>query len=189
MADPSETTRVSRAPAGEDEQELLAAVRALSTQVGSLQAELHALRSQAPQLPSPDGERPGWDEPTTALREGGAWVRSLDAPSLRRPSVPWLALEIAFLVAVAVLAAVAGWDAPVIAGVMALAWVVVAVAEWAGARAARRRHALAYGTYAPAPTAPAPEDPTWLEPPAERTALDVADGRETAVTRLPPAEG
>lgn len=187
MADPSETTQVSRAPAEGTDGELLAAVRALATQVGDLRAEVHALRGQAPGLPSPDGERPGWDDPSTALRESGAWVRSLDAPAQRRLSVPWLAIELAFLVAVAVLAAVAGFDAPVIAGVMVLAWLVVALGEWAAARSARRRAALAYGTWAPAP-APAtlPEDPRWLEPPAERTALDVAGDAESTAARLPP---
>lgn len=186
MADPSETTQVSRAPAEADEQELVAAVRALATQVGGLQAEVHAMRSASPELPMHDGERPGWDDaPAGTLRDGGAWVRSLDSPSYRRLSVPWLLLELLFLVAVAVLAAVAGFDTPVIVGLMLVAWLVVAAAEWVSARAARQRHAYAYGPPT-AVRAAVPEDPSWLEPPSERTSLDVADGRETAVTRLPP---
>jgi Tfp pilus assembly protein FimT len=112
-------------------------------------------------------------------------VRSLDAPSYRRISVPWLVLELLFLVAVAVLAAVAGLDAPVIVGVMAVSWLVVAAAEWASAQAAGRRHALAYGGSAPGPATP-PDDPSWLEPPAERTSLDARSSRDTAITRLPP---
>jgi hypothetical protein len=187
MADPSETTQISSARADPREQELLAAVRSLSQQVASLQAEVHALRSQTHSLPADDVDRPGWDEPAPVLREGGAWVRSLDAPTYRRLPVPWLAIELAFLVAVAVLAAVAGFDTPVIAGVMLVSWVVVAAGEWAGARAARRRSALAYGTFTPsAPTATAPADPSWHEPPAERTALDVASDAESTVRRLPP---
>ena len=185
MAEPSETTQVSRAPVEPDEQDLLAAVRALSSQVGGLQAEIHALHAQAGSLPTGALERPGWDDASTSLRDGGAWVRSLDAPSLRRLSVPWLALEIAFLVAVAVLAAVADLDAPVIVALMVVAWAVVALAEWAGARAARQRHVLDYGEYAPAATS-LPEDPSWLEPPSERTALDVGGTSESTVTRLPP---
>jgi hypothetical protein len=187
MADPSETTQVSRAPAEPDETELLAAVRALSAQVGGLQAEIHALRGQA-SLPADDLDRPGWDDASATLRDGGAWVRSLDAPSLRRLSVPWLALEIAFLVAVAVLAVVADLGAPVIVALMAVAWGVVALAEWAGARAARQRHTLAYGAPTPATTS-LPEDPSWLEPPSERTALDVGGASESTVTRLPPPSG
>jgi hypothetical protein len=186
MADPSETTQVSRAPTGDEAQELLGAVRALTTQVGSLQAEVHAMRSAPPELPLHDGERPGWDDaPAGALRDGGAWVRSLDSPSYRRVSVPWLLLELLFLVAVAVLAAVAGFDTPVIVGLMLLAWLVVAAAEWASARTARQRQALATGPPA-AVRAAVPEDPSWLEPPSERTSLDVTDRGETAVTRLPP---
>jgi hypothetical protein len=182
MADPSETTQVSRPPA-EEEQELLAAVRSLATQVGSLQAEVHALRSQSPELPTHEEERPGWeDAPAGTLRDGGAWVRSLDAPTYRRLSVPWLLLEILFLVAVAVLAAVSGLDTPVIVGLMLVAWLVVAAAEWASSRAARQRHAMAYGPPATVRAA-VPEDPSWLEPPSERTSLDVS---EAAVTRLPP---
>jgi hypothetical protein len=185
MADPSETTQVSRPPGQAEDGELLDAVRALATQVGGLQAEVHALRSQPRTLPA-DDDRPGWDDaPAGALRDGGAWVRSLDAPSSRHLSVPWLLLELLFLVAVAVLAAVAGFDTAVIVGLMLVAWLVVAGAEWAAARAARRRHALTYG---PPMTvrAAVPDDPSWFEPPSERTALDVADGRDTAVTRLPP---
>ncbi len=183
MADASETTQVTRPPAKPGEQELLDAVRALATQVGGLQAEVHALRSRTPALPADRDDRPGWeDAPSGTLRDGGAWVRSLDAPASRRLSVPWLLLELGFLVAVAVLAAAAGLDTAVIAGLMVLAWLVVAAAEWASARAVRRRHALAYGPPATV-RATVPDDPSWLEPPSERTALDVG---EAAVTRLPP---
>jgi len=184
MADASESTQVSGPPAGADERELLDAVRALASQVGNLEAEVRALRAQAPSLPSDHDERPGWEDaaPTGTLREGGAWVRSLDAPTYRRLSVPWLVLELLFLVAVAVLAAVAGLDTVVIVGLMLVAWLVVAAAEWASARAARQRHALAYGPPATVRAA-APNDPSWLEPPSERTSVDVG---QTAVTRLPP---
>lgn len=186
MADPSETTQVSKAPAETDERELLDAVHALASQVGTLQAEVRALRSDAPALPSADGERPGWDEAHAgAFRDSGAWVRSLDSPTYRRLSVPWLFLELLFLIAVAVLAAVADLDTPVIVGLMFVAWLVVAAAEWAAARAARQRHALAYGPPITVRTS-TPDDPSWLEGPSERTALDLG-ARETAVTRLPPA--
>lgn len=187
MADASESTQVSDPPADAENRELLGAVRALATQVGNLQAEVQALRAQSPSLPSDPDDQPGWeDAPAGTLRDGGAWVRSLDAPSYRRLSVPWLLLELLFLVAVAVLAAVAGLDTPVIVGLMLVAWLVVATAEWASARAARQRHAFAYGPPATV-RATVPDDPSWLEPPSERTALDLAGRRDAAVT-LPPAE-
>jgi hypothetical protein len=188
MADPSETTQVSHASAEPDEQDVLAAVQALAAQVDGLRSEIHELRAQTPALPTGDPERPGWDDAPATLRDGGAWVRSLDAPSFRRLSVPWLALEIAFLVAVAVLAVVADLDTPSIVALMVVAWAVVAVAEWAGARAARQRQALANATYVPAATT-LPEDPSWLQPPSERTALDVGGERDGEATRLPPPAG
>jgi hypothetical protein len=178
MADPSETTQVSRAPTGtEDQAELLGAIRALATQVGGLQAEVQAIRAQSPSLPPGEGERPGWEyAPAGSLRDSGAWVRSLDAPTPRRLAVPWLLLELLFLVAVAVLAAVAGLETPVI---------VVAAAEWASDRAERERRALAYGPPRVVRASPS-QDPSWLEPPSERTALDVSDERDTDAPRLPP---
>ena len=185
MADPSETTQVSREPADPEGEELLAAVRVLATQVGGLQAELQTLRAQTRSLPAPDGERPGWDDRTPAQRESAAWVRSLDTPTLRRAAVPWLALEIVFLVAVAVLAAVAGLDAPAVVAVMVGAWLLVALAEWTASRAARRDDAMIYGSITPG-AAPLPEDPSWFAPPVERTALEITDAGEATATRLPP---
>jgi hypothetical protein len=185
MADPSETTQVSREPANPESEELLAAVRALATQVGGLQDELQMLRAQPRSLPVPDEERPGWDDRMPAQRESAPWVRSLDTPKLRRAAVPWLGLEIAFLVAVAILAAVAGLSAPAVVAVMVGAWLLVALAEWTAARAERRDDALVYGTITPSST-PLSQDPSWFDPPVERTALEITDARQATGTRLPP---
>jgi hypothetical protein len=185
MADPFETTQVSREPADQETEELLAAVRALATQVGALQAELETLRTQPHSLPVPGEERPGWDDRLPAQREGAAWVRSLDTPKLRRAAIPWLALEIVFLVAVAVLAVVAGLSTPAVVAVMAGAWLLVALAEWLTARAERRENALVYDTFIPA-TRALSQDPSWFDPAIERTALEIADARNPTGTRLPP---
>jgi len=187
MADPSETTQVSREPADLESEELLAAVRALAAQVGGLQAELEALRAQPRQLPIPGEERPGWDDRMPAQRESAAWVRSLDTPKLRRAAIPWLALEILFLAAVAVLAAVAGLSAPAVIVVMVGAWLLVGLAEWMTARAERRDDALVYGTVAPSSTALS-QDPSWFDPPVERTALETTDAGKATATRLPPPQ-
>jgi Flp pilus assembly protein TadB len=185
VADPSETTEVSREPARHEADELLGAVRTLSSQVGSLQDEVAALRQEGLRgLPAGDGDRPGWEEGQPAVRERPEWVRSVDSPGTRRIAVPWLLLEIAFLVAVAVLAAVAGLDPPVIALVMVVAWLLVAAAEWAMARAAAREHVLIYG--GAASKASVPDDPMWFGPTAEDTVLDVAHDR--TATRLPPPQ-
>lgn len=185
MADPSETTQVSREPADPEGEELLAAVRGLATQVGGLQAELQTLRTQTPSLPAQDGERPGWDDRMPTQRESAVWVRSLDTPTLRRAAVPWLLLEIVFLITVAVLAVVAGLDAPAVVAVMVAAWLLVALAEWTASRAARREDAMIYSSITPG-AAPLPEDPSWFDPPAERTALEIAGVEESTATRLPP---
>ncbi|MBM2822948.1 MAG: hypothetical protein HW413_1694 [Thermoleophilia bacterium] len=185
MADPSETTQVSHEPANQESEELLAAVRALATQVAGLQSELQTLRAQPRSLPVPDEERPGWDDRMPAQRESAAWVRSLDTPAARRAAVPWLALEIVFIVAVAVLAVIAGLDAPAVVAVMVGAWLLVALAEWTAARAARRDDALVYGTTAPVGPAVS-QDPSWFAPPVERTALEITDVGETTPARLPP---
>jgi hypothetical protein len=185
VADPSETTQVSREPAAEDAEDLLGAVRSLASQMGGLQAEMHALRQEARSLPAENGEHPGWDESRPVVRESPAWVRSVDSPGSRGLAIPWLLLEILFLVAVAVLAAVAGLDAPVIAGVMVVAWLLVAIAEWAAARSSMRERALVYG--ASAPQTGLPNDPTWFAADREETALDIAaDDRMQA--RLPPPQ-
>ena len=74
MADPSETTQVSREPS--EQAQLVEAVQALSTQVTSLQDELHALRTEARALPAGEADRHGWDEGApVVVREGPAWVR------------------------------------------------------------------------------------------------------------------
>jgi hypothetical protein len=184
MTDPSEATQVSHEPADQEREELLAAVRALATQVGGLQAELQTLQAQRRSLPVPDEDRPGWDDRMPPQRQSAAWVRSLDTPKARRAAVPWLVLEILFLVAVAVIAAVAGLDAPAVIAVMVGAWTLVALAEWTAARAARRDDALVYGTLTPAPTSVS-QDLSWFAPPVERTALEITGADETA-TRLPP---
>ena len=134
MADPSETTQVSREPPRSTRRTSCSARCARSpSQVGSLQEDVSTLRHEARALPAADGDRPGWEDAAhqAAVRESPAWVRSVDTPGVRGIAVPWLLLEIVFLVAVAVLAAVAGLDAPVIAAVMVVAWLLVAVGEWA----------------------------------------------------------
>ena len=185
MADPSETTQVSREPAVEESDDVLEAVRSLAAQVGGLQSEVNALRHEAHALPSNGGERPGWDEGRPVVRESPSWVRSVDSPGSRRVAVPWLLLEILFIVAVAVLAAVAGLDAPAIAGVMVGAWVLVAASEWATARSQLREQALIYGSTVV--QAGLPDDPRWFDAAGSDTALEVeADDR--AATRLPPPQ-
>jgi hypothetical protein len=186
MADPSETTQVSREPTEQDE--LVEAVRALTTQVSSLQEDVHALRAEAHLLPSGEVDRPGWDERAATpvvVRDGPAWLRSVDSPRPRGIAIPWLLLEILFLVAVAVLCAVAGLDLAAIVGVMVAAWLLVAIGEWFASRADRQRRAVVYGGVPVA--AKAPDDRAWFTSNGDDTLLD-APSSERPPARLPPPE-
>lgn len=165
---------------GSDSAEVLEAIRELSARVGGLQADVNALRAQARPLPAAAVDTTGW-EGRDGRRESLAWVRELEGPMRRRPEIPWLLLEITFLAAVAVGAAVADLDPLVIVALLAGAWALVALAELAAARAARRRAEAAYAPLAIYGQS-LPPDPSWFAPPVERTVLDA--GSED--TRLPP---
>jgi hypothetical protein len=184
MADPSETTQVSADPSDAQQAELLGAVRALSAQVGGLQAELRSLRAQTRPLPAPEGDAPGWEDRTPARRESSAWIRSLDGPAPRAPAVPRLLLEIVFLAVVAVGVVLADLDAPAIVAVMAVAWLLVALAEWTAAQAAKRRGELVDSSLAGIGGVFA-DDPSWFAPPVERTELEVVEEGEDTATKLP----
>jgi hypothetical protein len=182
VADPSETTQITRRDvSARDGEDVLAAVHALSSQVRALQAELRTIRVQTRSLPAAGPEAPGWDDGGGgAYQEAPMWVRSLDGPGRRQPAVPRLLLEVVFLAGVAVACAIAKLDTPVIAGVMAAAWVLVVLAEWTAARAERRRVET---VYVPLQVSGGsiPQDPSWFAPPVERTSLDVgSDVEDTA---------
>lgn len=167
----------------EPDPELTDLVRELSDQVEALRADVRRLGG--PGLPSPE---PGWSDENdiSTPAPSYAWVSSVGAPVRRRPAVPRLLLEVLFLIGVATAAAIAELDAPVIAGVMAASWVLVALIEWAASRAARTRDAIP--SYAPAPPAEVrAADPAWFVPPVEHTLLEPAPDSPTAVTKLPPA--
>ena len=167
----------------EPDAELTDVVRELSDQVEALRADVRRLGG--PGLPAPE---PGWSDESdiSAPAPSYAWVSSVGAPVRRRPAVPRLMLEVLFLIGVAIAAAIAELDAPVIAGVMAASWALVALIEWAASRAARTRDAIP--SYAPPPPAEVrAADPSWFVPPVEHTLLEPAPDSPTAVTKLPPA--
>ena len=167
----------------EPEAELTQVVRELADRIEALQADVRRLGG--PGLPSAE---PGWsdEDARPAATPSYAWVSSIGAPVRRRPGVPRLLLEVVFLAAVATAAALAEFDAPVIAVVMAGAWILVALIEWAASRADRHRNVIP--TLATvAPPEPLPADPAWFVPPVEHTLLEPAADSPTAITKLPPA--
>lgn len=177
MADPAETTQASGPPAAED---LLEAVRSLSAQVGSLRGELQALRAERSRLPAPDGEAAGWSDRATP-GAGLAWLGGLESPLPRRPALPRLPLELLFLAAVAVAAALAELPWPAVVAAMAGAWTLVALAEWLAFRAEQRLGEVERSLVAFRQA----EDPSWFGPPLERAApaMETADAD---APRLPP---
>ena len=179
MADPRETTLASRADAEAEPPELLGAVRALSDQVVGLQAELQSLRAERHALPPGDIDAPGWETSAPTRRDGSPWLRSVASPAARGPAVPRLFLEIVFLAAVACLLAVARLETALVVAIMAGAWVLVALAEWAADRAERQRTEAAFGRYG------RPEGP-WFATPTREGGPAVAEDAGESGTRLPP---
>jgi hypothetical protein len=183
MADPSETTLASPASGEVAPSELLDAVRSLSEQVGGLQTELQGLQAERHVLPPGDVGAPGWDTSAPARRDGSPWLRSIASPAPRAPAVPRLFLEIAFLVAVACLLAVARLETALVIGIMAAAWVLVALAEWAADRATRQRTEAAFGRYG------AQDGPWFGAPPRDarpELAGGPASGEGDSAAKLPP---
>ena len=167
----------------EPDPELADVVRELSDRIEALQADVRRLGG--PGLPA--GE-PGWNDESgdSIPAPSFAWVSSIGAPARRRPTVPRLLLEVLFLAGVATAAAIANLDATVIAVVMAAAWILVALIEWAASRAESTRNAIP--TFTPVPPAePRAADPSWFVPPVEHTLLEPAPDSPTTVTKLPPA--
>lgn len=157
----------------------------LTTAVADLKAELRRSTSAA----LPHDQTAGWDDDAPAASH--IWVSSLAPPRAHRPRIPRLPLELAFLAIAAVLAGFADLEPVGIAAVMAIAWVIVALTEWAASRGDRMRAQL-YHSPATSPessAAAAAPDPTWFTPPVEHTLLGAREqDQATAITKLPPAD-
>jgi len=177
----TEHTAHGRNPDADDA--LATVVRDLSDRIEALQADVRRLGG--PGLPAVE---PGWssEEAAQPAAASYAWVSSIGPPVRRHRAVPRLPLEVLFLAGVATAAALARLEAPVIAGLMAASWALVALIEWAASRADRRRDAIPR-LEPVAPAEPLPADPSWFVPPVEHTLVEPAADSATAVTRLPPA--
>jgi hypothetical protein len=180
----AERTAHGEQGAPQPEEDLTSVVRELTDRIEALQADVRRLG--APGLPAADA---GWEDPIAAPvgSPSYAWVSSVSVPVRRRPAVPRLLLEVLFLAAAATAAGIAELDAPAIAAVMAGAWLLVALIEWAASLAERRRDAIP--SLAPAaPVEPPAADPAWFVPPVEQTMVEPSGDAPTAVTRLPPPQ-
>lgn len=159
-------------------------LHALGAQIASLQAEVRRLQGAA--LPRHD--EAGWDDAPAA---SFAWLSSLEAPRRQAVRLPRLPFELAFLAGAAVLAGLARLRPLEIAAVMGGAWVIVALAEWAGSHGDRLRHRLLLEPPVAIQAAdPVQADPAWFSPPVEHTMLAGArsarPGEQATVVTVPP---
>jgi hypothetical protein len=157
-------------------------VRELEAVADELRAELRSLRSQRAAPASLDEEH--WPaEPRANLSP--EWVAAVPPPHLRRFAVPRLLLEGAFLLLVALFAGLADLSAVWIVLVMAAAWTLVVLAEWA--EAARRARWRLDEVAPPLEVGAADTTGPWDMPVVEATVVDTGPDPEsqTIVTKLP----
>lgn len=159
-------------------------VRELETVASELRAELHALRTERPPPTQFDDEV--WPAEPRAPFASPDWVAAVPPPLHRSVAVPRLALEAAFLLLVGLFAGLGDLSTAWIVLVMAAAWGLVALAEWAAA--ARRERWRLDEIAPPLETAEAAETTgPWDMPVVEATVVDAGPDPEskTVVTKLP----
>jgi hypothetical protein len=165
-------------------------VRELESVASELRAELTAVRAErtAPTRYDDDEDWPA----EARLANGGLapspdWVAGVPPPFASRPALPRLLLEGAFLLLVAVLAGLADLAAAWIVLVMAVAWCLVVLTEWAAAEKGARWRLEEIAP--PADTGSDATDKTgpWDMPVVEATVVESAPDPEskTIVAKLP----
>ncbi|MEJ7568034.1 MAG: hypothetical protein WKF41_07200 [Gaiellaceae bacterium] len=171
-------------------------VHELESVAGELRAELRALRSQRQRLVSDrapvayaNEEWPADDEPGQPdLDQSPDWIASVPPPLIRPVAVPRLALEAVFLVLVALFAGLADLSTTSIVILMAAAWALVTLSEWAAAakRSRWRLDSVAAPGEIPSEGASDSTGP-WSMPVVEATVVEAPDDSEshTVVTKLP----
>jgi hypothetical protein len=162
-------------------------VRDLEEVADELRAELRSLRAEraaprgAPRARADDEHWPV--EPAGGVSP--EWVASVPAPLVRGNPVPRVVLEGVFLLLVALFAGLADLSVTWIVLLMAAAWALVVVGEWA---AAAKRARWRLDEIAPPLAEPAAETTgPWDMPVVEATVVDPGPDPEsqTVVTKLP----
>jgi hypothetical protein len=169
-------------------------VRELETVAADLREELQTLREErtAPRAPLPPAPEPeSW--PGTGFVPTPDWIGAVPAPVPHGLTIPRVVLEGAFLLLVGLFAGLADLSAERIVLIMAVAWVLVALAEWAAAARRARWHLDEVAPPQEAAAAAAAESTgPWDVPVVEATVVDESGSEsKTVVTKLPsdpPAE-
>ena len=158
-------------------------VAELEAVAAELRGELHALRAERSRPVRALDEV--WPTEAGAAYASPDWVAAVPAPLQHGFTVPRLALEAAFLLLTGLLAGLADLSTEWIVLVMAVAWSLVALAEWAAAtkRARWRLDEIAPHDAGGAADTTGP----WDMPVVEATVIDEGPDPEskTIVTKLP----
>jgi hypothetical protein len=165
-------------------------VRELESVASELRAELKAVRAErtAPARYVDEDWPAERGLSNAGLAPSPDWVAAVPPPFARDPAVPRLALEGVFLVLVAVLAGLADLAAAWIVLVMAVAWGLVVLAEWAAAAKRSRWRLEEIAPPADAGSRPAADTTgPWDMPVVEATVVESGPDPEskTIVAKLP----
>ncbi len=165
-------------------------VRELESVASELRAELKAVRAERTAPPRYEDE--DWPAErglsSAGLAPSPDWVAAVPPPFTRHPAVPRLVVEISFLLLVAVLAGLADLAAAWIVLVMAVAWALVVVTEWAAAAKRSRWRLDEIAPPADASSKPAADTTgPWDMPVVEATVVESGPDPEskTIVAKLP----
>jgi hypothetical protein len=165
-------------------------VRELESVASELRAELKAVRAERTAPARYEDE--DWPAERGLANAGLApspdWVAAVPPPFARHPAVPRLVVEGAFLLLIAVLAGLADLSAAWIVLVMAVAWSLVVLTEWAAA--AKRSRWRLEEIAPPADIGSKPAADTtgpWDMPVVEATVVESGPDPEskTIVAKLP----
>ena len=162
--------------------ELEAELASLRPVAAELRRELQTLRTGIGSTTEVELDDEAWPSTNGSGHGDPLWAGTAPPPPLPKPVVvPRLILETAFLVLAAAVSALADLTAIQIVGVMAGAWLIVALSEWAAFQKQRR-----WRLDEVAPLVSEAGSPAWYVPPVEQTALRPPDAAEShTVVSLP----
>jgi hypothetical protein len=164
-------------------------VHELETVAAELRSELQTLRAERtaarPAMP-PAPETESW--PGTGFAPSPDWIAAVPAPIPQGLTIPRVVLEGAFLLLVGLFAGLADLSAERIVLIMAVAWALVALAEWAAAARRARWHLEEVAAPREVAAADAESTGPWDVPIVEATVVDESGSESKTVVTKPPSD-